>query len=176
MKYTEITLRDVQPLPFGGKRIGTVQLHETADRIDGLAIHFDNGPHVELRAVVDVSEQLERPRVFVIEGALPDAFLLIGGENAYRITLDGMVKAEASLFRKWGEEEYWATRIIEHASGLIVIYEAGVMAIGEDLALRWHTRKLLNDDFTAIERNALKFCRDNDTEYFIQIDNGTQVQ
>src|ERR1051326_8003352 len=44
MKYTEITLSDVQPLQFGGERIGTVKLHETADRIDGLAVHYDNGP------------------------------------------------------------------------------------------------------------------------------------
>jgi hypothetical protein len=145
MKYTEIILRNGQPLQFDGERIGTVQVQETADRIDGLTVHFDNGPHVELRAVVDVSEQLECPRVFVIEGALPDAFLLIGGEKAYEIATDGTVRSEASLFRKWGEEEYWTTRIIEHASGVIVIYEAGVMAIGEDLALRWHTPKFFND-------------------------------
>lgn len=176
MKYTEITLKDIQPLQFGGERIGTVQLHETADRIDGLVVHFDSGPHFELHAVVDVSEQIEHPRVFVIEGALPDAFLVVGGERAYRMTIDGMVTTEASLFRKWGEEEYWTTRIIEHGSCLIVIYEAGVMAIGQDLALRWHTRKLLNDDFLAVEGDALKFRRDNDTEYFIQIDSGTQHQ
>ncbi len=176
MKWTEITLRGVQPLQFGGKRVGTVERRETGDRIDGLAIHFDAGPHVELRASVDVSEQLECPRVFVIEGAPRDAFLLFGGEKAYWLTSDGAVKAESPLFRKWGEEEFWTMRILDHGSGVVVIYEAGVMAIDEALQVRWHKLKLLNDQFVALEGNVLKFARDDDAEWFMHLEDGSTPQ
>lgn len=176
MKWTEIALRGVQPLQFGGKRVGTVERRETADRIDGLAVRFDAGPYVELRAAVDVSEQLECPRVFVIEGTPRDTFLLLGGEKAYWLTSDGAVKAESPLFRKWGEEEYWRTQIVEHGSGAIVIYEAGVLAIGETLELRWHKPKLFNDDFVAVEGNTLKFARDHDAEWLMRLEDGNAPQ
>lgn len=176
MKWTEITLRGAQPLQFGGKRVGTVERRETADRIDGLAVHFDAGSHVELSAAVDVSEQLKCPRVFVIEGAPHDTFLLFGGEKACWLTSGGAVKTESPLFRKWGEEEFWTTRILDQKNGVVVIYEAGVMAIDEALQVRWHKPKLLNDDFVALEGNVLKFARDHDAESFMRLEDGNTPQ
>jgi hypothetical protein len=176
MKWTEITLRGVQPLQFGGKRVGTVERRETADRIDGLAVHFDAGPHVELQAAVDVSEQLKYPRVVVIEGAPRDAFLLFGGEKTYRLTIDGAVKCEFPLYRRWGYEEYWTMRILDHGSGVVVIYEAGVMAIDEELQVRWHKPKLFNDEFVALEDNILMFARDDDEKWFIRLEDGGTPQ
>ncbi len=176
MKWTEIALRGVQPLEFGGKRVGTVERRETADRIDGLAICFGAGPCVELRAAVDVSEQIECPRVFVIEAAHRDTFLLLGGEKAYWLTSDGAVKAEFPLFRKWGEEEFWTMQILDHGSGVLVIYEAGVIAIDEALQVRWHKPKLLNDQFMALEGNVLKFARDHDAEWFVRLEDGNTLQ
>jgi hypothetical protein len=176
MKWTEITLRGVQSLQVGGRRVGTVERRETADRIDGLSIHFDTGPHLELRAAVDVSEQLECPRVVVIEGAPRDVFLLFGGEKAYWLTSDGAVKAEFPLFRKWGEEEFWTMRIIDHGSEVVVIYEAGVMAIDEALQVRWHKPKLLNDQFVGLGDNVIKFARDDDAEWFMRLEDGSTSQ
>src|SRR5262245_31041576 len=123
MKWTEMPLSGVQPLLLGGKQVGTVERRETADRIDGLTVHFDTGARVELRAAVDISEQLDCPRIFVIEGRPRDTLLLLGGEKAYWLRSNGVVKAESPLFRKWGEEEYWTTRIVEHGSEVIFIYE-----------------------------------------------------
>src|SRR5579862_4545297 len=83
MKWSEITLRGVQTLQLHGKRVGIVERRQSSDRIDGLVIHFDGGAQVELRAAGDVSEQLECPRVFVVEGVPQDTLLFFGGEKAY---------------------------------------------------------------------------------------------
>lgn len=186
MKWTEIVLygvlplrpcgNQIAPLHFRGKQIATVERRELGDRIDGLTVHFDTGVNVELRAAVDVSERLDRPRVFVFEAAPLDTFLVLGGEKAYWLTCDGAVKAESPLFRKWGEEEYWTTQIIEQENGAIVIYEAGVLAIDEALQVRWHKPKLLNDDFVAVEGNLLKFARDHDAEWFMSLEDGGTPQ
>jgi hypothetical protein len=100
----------------------------------------------------------------------------LGGEKAYWLTSDGVIKAELQMFRRRGEEEYWTTRIIELGSEIIVIYDAGVLTIDEMLQVRWHKSKLLNDDFVAIERNTLKFVRDHDREWFMRLEDGSTAQ
>lgn len=175
MKWTEIALIGVQSLQFCDKRLGTIERRETADRIDGLVVRFDTGASIELSAAVDVSEQLEHPRVFVFEGKSRDMFLLFGGEKAYWLSNDGIVKSEYPLFREWGEEEFWTTRILEQGGRVFVIYEVGVLAIDEMLHVRWHKPKLLNDYFVAVENDVLKFTRDHNAEWFMRLDNGNTL-
>jgi hypothetical protein len=173
MEWTEIELSGVQPLHFKGKRVGTVGRRETRDRVDGLALRFDTGAHVELRAAADVSEQLSCPRVFVIEGRSPDTFLLFGGERMYWLSTGGAVKSELVTFRKWGDEEYWVTDIIQQQAAVVIIYELGVLMIDEALQVRWHQSKYFNDDLAAVEGGALKFSRDGQEEWFIRLEDGS---
>jgi hypothetical protein len=173
MKWTEITLYGKELLSFEGRQVAMVERQQDGSRINALVIHFNTGIHVELRAAVDVSEQLPYPRIFVIESDLRDKFMLVGGEVAYWLTPDGSVQAELSLYRKWGEEEYWTTSMLEDEKGIIVIYEAGVLAIDDALQVRWHSPKLLNDNFSGMEHDTLKFDRDGDTTWFMRLDDGS---
>jgi hypothetical protein len=175
MGWTEIELTGVQPLRFRGKQIGTAELRETRDRNDGLALHFETGAHAELPAAVDVSEELSIPRIFIIEGADPNTFMLFGGERLYWISTGGEVNSEIALFRELGEAEYWTTDIIQRdgAAAVVIIYEAGVLMIDEALQVRWHKPKLYNDLFVAVEENVLKFRRDHEEEWFMRLEDGS---
>ncbi len=73
--------------------------------------------------------------------------MLFGGETAYWLKMDGNILRQCSTFRRAGEEEYWKTTLLEWDNSVVVIYEAGVMAVDELLQVRWHTPKLLNDCF-----------------------------
>jgi hypothetical protein len=174
MEWTEVELTGVQPLHFKGKRIGTVERRDAwGSRVDSLALRFDTGALAELRAAVDVSEQLSNPRVFIIEGTSPDTFLLFGGERLYWVSANGEVKSEFATFREWGSEEYWVTDIIPQQDALVIIYESGVLMIGEALQVRWHQSKYFNDDLVAVEGRALKFSRDGQEEWIIRLEDGS---
>jgi hypothetical protein len=86
------------------------------------------------------------------------------------------MKSEFPLFRKWGEEEYWTTRIIHQQDAVFIIYEAGVLAIDGTLQVRWHKPKMLNDEFIAVERSAFKFVRDQQTEWFMRLEDGSTLE
>lgn len=175
MNCAVTTLNGVQSLRFGGKRIGTIELTETINRIDSITIHFDVGSQLVLPSAADVSEQLYCPRVFVMEGTPSDMFLIFGGQFIYWITHDGQIRHKDSLFRTWGEEEYWTMEVIEHGSLTIVIYEAGVLAIEETLRVRWHSPKMFNDHFLALEGNMLKFLREEEVEWLMHLEDGATV-
>ena len=169
----EIELTGVRPLHFKGKRIGTAERRDAwGSRVDSLALRFDTGAHTELRAAVDVSERLSNPRVFVIEGTSSDTFLLFGGERLYWVSTTGEVRSEFATFRKWGDEEYWVTEIIQRQGAIVIIYELGVLMIDEALQVRWHQPKYLNDDLIAVAGDALKFSRDGEEEWLIRLEDG----
>lgn len=173
MGCTEIALTGIQPLYFRGRQIGTVERRVTRDRDDGLSLHVGTGAHTELRAAVDVSEQLAKPRVFIIEGTPPSTFLLFGGERLYWVSTNGEVKSEIALFREWGWEEYWTTEFIQQQDAIVIIYESGVLMIDEALQIRWHKRKYFNDDLAAVEGTTLKFIRDGQEAWFMRLEDGT---
>ncbi len=130
------------------------------------------GAHAELSAAVDVSERLLNPRVFVIEGASPDTFLLFGGEKLYWVSTTGVVRSEFATFREWGNEEYWVTEIVQQKAAIVIIYESGVLMIDEALQVRWHQPKYFNDNLVAVAGNALQFRRDGKDEWLIRLEDG----
>jgi hypothetical protein len=154
MKWTEIELNQAKPLWFCNREIAVIERRISKSRVDILKIHFHEGVDLELDAAVDVSELLNFPRVFVFESAPRDMFALFGGEKMYWLTIEGCVKAEISTFREWGYEEYWKTQIIDRErQGILIVYEGGVLAIDETLAVRWHTPKLYNDELVEVWRS-----------------------
>lgn len=174
MDWSEVELTGIQPLHFKGRRIGTAERRAAwGSRVDSLALRFDTGVDVELRAAVDVSERLSAPRIYVIEGTSPDTFLLFGGEKLYWVSMDGQVKSELATFRECGDEEYWVTEIIQRQDAIVIVYESGVLMIDEALQVRWSQIKYLNDDLVAIEGNALKFSRDGAEEWILRLEDGS---
>jgi hypothetical protein len=156
--------------------IGTVELLPSRSGADdGLRIRFENGGIVELLSVVDVSERLRAPRVVVIEGTPHDSFVLFGGSKFYTVTQRGKVQRETSLFREVQMAEYWTTEFVEYGRGLLLIYEAGVLALDENLHVRWHAKKFFNDAFVALEGDSLKFIQDGETPWRMRADLGSTI-
>src|SRR5262245_40370271 len=172
MKVVEIALSGRQTLQFHGRTIATMEVCDCNALINCLALHFSNGSELVLPAAVDVSEQLDRPRIFLFEGTDRNMFMVFGGEKTYWITTEGRVKDVYPLFREKGYEEYWTTRIIESGDRLVIIYESGVLLIDASLRVCWHVRKYFNDEFVGSEGGLLKFVVE-DTEWTMRLDDGS---
>jgi len=163
-------------IDFRGRHLASAARFESDRQVNCLTLRFDRGKVLQLDAAVDVSEALERSRVFIVEGKQEDAFLILGGEKAYWITADGDVRLSLPLFRKSGETEYWVSRIAESAAMMFFIYEAGILAIDEGLNVRWHRPKLFNDNFMVVENGFLKFSRDGSADWKVRCEDGVVVE
>lgn len=128
------------------------------------------GPQIDLASAVDVSEELDAPRVFISEGVDLNRFFVFGGEIAFWVSTDLTQVSRLDLFRRTGLEEYWSTTILEQPQSLIFIYESGVLVIDERLQFVMHREKLINDFFLAIEGDALRFSRDHEDEWLMPLD------
>jgi hypothetical protein len=169
VNITQIELESTKQLVFRGKEIATIERRDCDDRTDCLDIRFASGRGLTLSSAVDISEQLDCPRIFVIEGTRDDLLVLFGGKTAYWLTIDGRIKEQSSLFRRWSEAEYWTTEVVNYKDELILIYEAGVMVINDLLQITLHRRKLLNDFFAGLDGQMLKFRRDHDDEWLMPL-------
>jgi hypothetical protein len=172
MKITEIAIFGIAPLYFKNSQIGSVEARACAGRIDCLGIRLECGAVLELQAAIDISERLRRPRIFVIESKSNETFAIFGGERIYWITTAGKVEKDFQTFRSYSEAEYWETKLIERPNDVVLIYEAGVSVIGEDLRIRCHKAKFFNDVFVAIEGDSITLLRDHETEWRMQLAEG----
>jgi hypothetical protein len=172
MKVTEIALANSSPFYFQGKQLGTIERGSLAGRADSLKVRIGGGSFLELPAAVDISEQLRAPRVFLIEGKPDGRFFIFGGEKAYWLSVEGRVENLLTTFRTYTDAEYWETRVIERPNDIVIIYEAGVLAVDEDLNIKCHKSKLFNDIVASIEGDSLRLLRDHDTEWHMQLADG----
>lgn len=169
MKYTQYNLTGPKALIVHGVELGTIERRNYSDRSNGLRI-FYKGRVVDLPSAVDVSEELDEPRIFVIEGANTDKFFIFGGENAFWVSIDVTEITRLNLFREYRDQEYWTTTILEQPKALIIIYEAGVLVINEALKVLTQKPKFFNDFFVAIEEKGIKFLRDHEEEWLMPMD------
>jgi len=63
-----IQFNDTTGVTVHGLKLGTIERIDHRDRINGVRIRYSDGRHIDLPSVVDISGQLEAPRVFVVEG------------------------------------------------------------------------------------------------------------
>ncbi len=172
MKITEIAIIGVVPLYFQRRQIGSVEARACAGRIDCLGIRLECGAVLELQAALDISERLRMPRIFVIEGKPNETFAIFGGERIYWVSTAGKIEKDFQTFRAYADAEYWETKLIERPRDAVLIYEAGVSVIDEDLRIRCHKAKFINDFFVAIEGDSITLLRDHDTEWRMQLVEG----
>lgn len=170
MKQNAYNLTTPQSLVFQGRTLGTIERINSRDRTNGLRIRSIEGLQIDLPSAVDISEQLDAPRVFVSEGLDPKRFFVFGGETAFWVNTDLTQVSRFDLFRQTGLEEYWTTTILEQPHSLIFVYESGVLVIDERLEVVMHREKLINDFFVAIEGDALRFSRDHEEEWLMPLD------
>lgn len=169
LKQYAYNLTTPQSLVVQGQTLGTIERISFRDRINGLRIRSIEGPQIDLPSAVDISEQLDSPRVFVSEGVDPNRFFVFGGEIAFWVSTDLTQVSRFDLFRRTGLEEYWTTTILEQSQSLMFVYESGVLVIDERLQVVTHREKLINDFFVAIEGDAVRFSRDHEDEWLMPL-------
>jgi hypothetical protein len=140
-----------------------------------LKLRFDNGLELNLPTAVDVSELEEEPRVFVIEGRNPSTAMLFGGETIYWLTNNGKIERTYHTQRtnEGSDTEYWVTELHQVGAKTVIIYEAGVLCLDESLEVLWGTRKYYNDFSRGIIDGRLRFLRDHDEEWFLNLSDGS---
>jgi hypothetical protein len=169
MQVTEVSLANRSELYFRGRPFATVESSERGDRPDGLELLFAGERRLELPAAADVGEEHRIPRLFLIGGNSEDSVFIFGGEKAYRLSTKGEVEGVVQTFRSFEDAEYWATKFIQRAHDIVIIYEAGVMVLNETLNVTFQKRKLFNDFFVSMEADSIKFVTDHETEWHMQL-------
>lgn len=172
MTWKELFLRSKQTLIFANGATAQLQFCLGWGDRRLLRVQFETGQRLELPSAVDVSELISDPRIFIIEGKLLDQVLLFGGGQCYVVGSQGAVEHSFSLFRSEGDEEYWVTTFLERAPDLIIVYEAGVLAIDASFTVLWHQRKYYNDVLDGVEEDRLIFVRDHDTKWQMSLTDG----
>jgi hypothetical protein len=167
MTWNEITLDNHASLIVNGETLGSL---EYVQKNSTLNINVSNGRCLELPHAVDVSEQESKPRVFIVVDRLGSTFMIFGGPIAYLLGRDISPLGEIKLFRDEIDQEYWKTEFVPRENRLIIIYEAGVLVLDDNLSVRSHQPKLFNDLFQGMDGNAIRFIRDHEQEWLMMLD------
>jgi hypothetical protein len=61
---------------------------------------------------------------------------------------------------------------IDHDDRMCLIYEGGVLALDDTFTELWHVRKFFNDELVSVEKQALRFCRDHEQQWFLRLADG----
>ena len=173
MNWQALILRGKEVLRFpDGKE---AQLNWSYGPADApvLRVSFEGDRLLELPDAVDVSQALDDPRVFVIEGRRADHVFLFGGKQIYSIGSVGGIERTLRLFREDDLTEYWDTLLFDRQDTLLVVYESGVLVLDDLFHVRFHQKKLINDVLANLEKNRLMFVRDHETEWYLDLSGGT---
>ena len=109
MNWQALTLRGKEVLRFpDGKEAQLNRSYGPAD-VPVLRVSFEGDTLLELPDAVDVSQTLDDPRVFLIEGRRADHVFLFGGKQTYSIGSVGGIERKLRLFREDDLTEYWDT-------------------------------------------------------------------
>lgn len=169
MKWQELILRGQQFLQFPDRTQARLDwCHGNAD-VPVLRASFENEKVLDLPNAVDVSEMLDAPRVFVIEGRRSDHVCLIGGPQAYSISNVGGIERTERLFREDRLAEYWSTLLFNRQEDLLVVYESGVLVLDDLFRVQLHHRKMVNDVLSNLGKSRISFVRDHETQWFMDL-------
>ena len=109
MNWQALTLRGKEVLRCpDGKEAQLNWSYGPAD-VPVLRVSFEGDTLLELPDAVDVSQTLDDPRVFLIEGRRADHVFLFGGKQTYSIGSVGGIERKLRLFREDDLTEYWDT-------------------------------------------------------------------
>jgi hypothetical protein len=172
MKITEIVLDERTFTRTDSFEVAAVPSEKCTGRDDCLELRLPSCPALHLFAVVDISERLDRPRVFYAESAATKSILFFGGERVYRVSCTGQIEWSLTLIRQVSDAEYWSMQIVDHSDRMYLIYEGGVLALDDAFTKLWHVTKLFNDELVSAEKQALRFCRDHDQQWFLRLMDG----
>jgi hypothetical protein len=171
MRITELKLTSPQKLEVSGT-VFTLSWERFANRDDALRLTSPTGEERHLVGVVDVSQQIDNPRIHILTGSSSDNVLVFGGEHALRLSNQG-VEGEIATFRDWRNTELWSTEFFSCAEGMVSVYESGILLVDEALAVRWHDPKYLNDVVQRVSSNTITLLRDGEMQWTITLADGS---
>jgi len=160
MKWTEIQLDRPQEIAFPNGMFATTEYAGYRIDRDTMRLHFWNDSRVTLTSLVDVSAQIDGPRVFAIAGRRNDALLLTGGITGYILDSAGAIVGEIALRRNLEDTQYWKSLLVDQEDLLLMVYESGVIAIDAMFNIRWHKSKYFNDFYIGTDGGTLVLGRD----------------
>jgi hypothetical protein len=179
MKWKEIALAAPATLVFPDNTAASVSIffgRSTYGRPENrLVISFPNKRIVELADVIDIGETESVPHVFVISSDLPNQVVLFGGPVVCRLDNLGTVQDAFKIYREEKDAEYWSTQFVDTESGLLIIYEGGILLINTQLEAVWHIKKYYNDFYKGIENGNIKILRDHKEKWSVSLQSGYVV-
>jgi len=97
---------------------------------------------------------------------------LLGGYFGYVIDSELRLYSKVPLKRIPATEEYRATVLLCTDYGIVVVYENGVMLIAEDLSVKWHVAKFINDFFVQLDGDQLLFSNEDSGMWRLSVATG----
>jgi hypothetical protein len=124
---------------------------------------------------VDGGEAADEPRCLALHGRSPSRLLVLGGPVAYRIRSSGLPEETITLRRRWETSMRWGIHLLDTVRGTLIVYESGVLLVGDDLAVRWHQRKYSTDAFDRIDGEHLCFRDARTLPWKMSLDDGRRL-
>jgi len=172
VSWQELSLEPLAEAFFpNGERLEVMCLSGETDA-SGRARLEIGATSVVLDGVVDDAETTDRPRVFVVTGEPTDVMLLLGGTKIHRVDARGGVETPAALDRDTFDTEFWSLQLLVVESGVVVVYESGVVLLDRLLRLRWHIPKYYNDFLHKVEQGRLWFLEDHERPWSVDLTSG----
>lgn len=122
---------------------------------DDLSIELSSGPRLILRRAIDADERFDCPRIHLFAGTDPAELFFFGGPAAYRVRSDGGILERLETHRDLASYECGSLDVITERNLAVIVYEVGILVIGDDLCQRWLRRKYIGRQQIAVDDGIL---------------------
>jgi hypothetical protein len=148
--WKTVWLREPQQLTFPNGEPFVVAV-ESLDW-DDLSLAFPRGSKLVLRGALDADGRIEWPRIHVFAGNDAAELFFFGGPTAYRVSSDGRVVERLETHRDLADYSF---DVITRGDIAVIVYEVGILVIGDDLRQRWLRRKYMDQRQVTLEGDAI---------------------
>jgi hypothetical protein len=178
MKWIELIVSSPTSLVFpDGIEAGITYYYQVvrSEEYSHAVISIPGTSEIDLLDAVDDGQTVEEPRIHAVFGERPNEVFLFGGPYAYRLSSAGEIQETVELYRNRELEEYWYTDLLTTELGIVVIYEKGCLLLDDELRVRWHVEKYINDFFDRIADNRLEFVLDGEERWSLSLVDGSTM-
>jgi hypothetical protein len=153
VSWKTVSLREPQELmvPNGEQFVVANKPAHSED----LSVAFSDGRELTLAGAVDADERFLNPRIHVFAGTDPGKLLFFGGPVAYRVHSDGHILGRLETHRDLADYECGSFEVIAERDIAVIVYEVGILVIGDDLRPRWLRRKYMGQGQVTLEADVI---------------------
>lgn len=173
----ELSLDQPRPICFNGCEVAVAEMLRACSRGDWPSVRIGGSrPQLDLFGAAAEDAAFLHARVFVLRGTPVRDFLIFGGETLYRLDLDGPIVAMFPTHRRNDLAKYHRTEFLQIDGETVVVYESGLSGLTDELEVRVHVPKCVNDFLRGVEPGALRFERDQDEFWSLRLADGTSPE